>query len=151
MGKRVLIASLVALLFPLMACGQTQVTANILSSTTWTVGGSPYVVHGTIRVRNGSTLSIDPGVVVRFKSGQPRAQLETDAGSSIVAVGTAADSVVFTSDPVTPAAGDWGSVMVFASTGSRGRRPSAWSTPTWPRPRGTSRPGTAHSRSVLSR
>jgi hypothetical protein len=119
MGKSVLVASIVALLFPLAACGQTEVTSNILDSITWTTGGSPYLLSGTIRVRNNSTLSIDPGVEVRFKTQLPGSQLETDAGSSIVAVGTAGDSIVFTSDSATPAAGDWGAVMVFASTGSR--------------------------------
>jgi len=118
MGKSALVASIVALLLPVAACGQTEVTSNILTSRTWTIGGSPYLLSGTIRVRNGSTLSIDPGVEVRFKTQQPRAQLETDAGSSIFAVGTANDSIVFTSDSPTPVAGDWGAVMVFASSGS---------------------------------
>jgi hypothetical protein len=108
-----------ALLLPVAATGQTQVSGNITENTVWTVGGSPYVIeNSTVEVKNGSTLVIEPGVEVRFKVMSPKAQLRTEVGSSIVAVGTQADSIFFTSDASVPLAGDWGMVGVFGSTES---------------------------------
>jgi len=53
-------------LFSLPAYGITYVGAYITSDTNWTLDGSPYVVEDTI-VDSDVTLSIDPGVVVKFK------------------------------------------------------------------------------------
>ncbi|MBD3348459.1 MAG: hypothetical protein GF400_04590 [Candidatus Eisenbacteria bacterium] len=121
MGKHVVFWCVTTLLLaPAAATGQTDVTGNITGNTTWTVGGSPYVIQvSVVEVKNGSTLTIDPGVEIRFRKMTPKAQLRTAAGSSIVAVGTAADDIVFTSNAETQAAGDWGSVLVFASSGSQ--------------------------------
>ncbi len=102
------------------APAQTPVTGNILQNTTWTVGGSPYIIEKTtVEVRFGSTLAIDPGVEVRFQSGT---KIETDAsGSSVVAVGTVGDSIRFTSDSGSPSMGDWYGVHVFLSPASEFR------------------------------
>jgi len=103
------------------ACGLpagagTIVDGNITTNITWTAAGSPYIIEKAIvEVRFGSTLTIDPGVEVRF---QPGRVLETDGGCSIVAVGTAADTIVFTSNAPSPAPEDWGKVQVYNSTGS---------------------------------
>lgn len=47
---------------------QTNVSGYILSNTTWTLAGSPYIVTGNTLVNNGVTLTIEPGVVVKFDS-----------------------------------------------------------------------------------
>ena len=44
----------------------TEVLDNITSDTTWTLAESPYVINSSIAVENGATLSIEPGVVVKF-------------------------------------------------------------------------------------
>jgi hypothetical protein len=51
------------------AFGQTTINADITGPTTWTTAGSPYILEGPIFVRDGGTLTIQPGVIVR---GQPR-------------------------------------------------------------------------------
>jgi hypothetical protein len=51
------------------APAQTVVNANITSNTTWNLVGSPYILSQPIFVKDGATLTILPGVVVR---GQPR-------------------------------------------------------------------------------
>ncbi len=104
------------------AFAETIISTNVSASTTWTVGGSPYIIVGDaakqVLVKNGSTLTIDPGVEVRFASG---AKLGTDANGSIRAVGTPSDSIRFTSNSPTPAVSDWKNIQVFASPNSEFR------------------------------
>ena len=50
---------------------ETLVTADISANTRWTRENSPYVVSGVISVNNpinACTLSIDPGVTVKFST-----------------------------------------------------------------------------------
>jgi hypothetical protein len=43
----------------------TDVTGAILVDTTWTTADSPYVLTGDVFVRQGHTLNVEPGVVIR--------------------------------------------------------------------------------------
>jgi hypothetical protein len=43
----------------------TNVSGQINSDTEWTVANSPYVVSATT-INQGATLTVDPGVVVKF-------------------------------------------------------------------------------------
>lgn len=76
------------------------------------------------------TLTIEPGVVLRFPplSGpQPGAMLRFGGNGNdpnnpvgvLVAMGTAADPIVFTSGAATPAAGDWSGIWLDTANGSR--------------------------------
>ncbi len=71
---------------------QTSVTTNIVANTNWTVAGSPYWVKNTISISAGVTLTVQPGVVVKFN---PGAQL--NAIGALQAVGTLANPIYFTS------------------------------------------------------
>jgi hypothetical protein len=76
--------------------------------------GVPYHVEGNFSIGGGTTratLTVEPGVTMKF---EPQAQLRiqaftgTDpANAAIVAVGTAAKPIVFTSAAPAPKAGDW--------------------------------------------
>ncbi|MCC6151789.1 MAG: right-handed parallel beta-helix repeat-containing protein, partial [Planctomycetes bacterium] len=50
---------------PISLAGYIEITADITANTTWDSGGSPYIINpsgtsgGTIKVRNGATLTID--------------------------------------------------------------------------------------------
>ena len=54
-------------------------------------------------VASGMTLTIEPGVTVKFDSGKV---LEVEG--MLVARGTSSDKITFTSSAASPAAGDWG-------------------------------------------
>ncbi|MBK9336203.1 MAG: hypothetical protein IPM98_06305 [Lewinellaceae bacterium] len=82
-----------ALLLSGISQAQTIVTANITVNTTWTLAGSPYVLQNNITVTAGDTLTIEPGVVVKFNATTRQLTVQ----GRIVANGTPADTIVFTS------------------------------------------------------
>jgi uncharacterized repeat protein (TIGR01451 family) len=108
--------------------GPTDVSGPITENTTWNTAGSPYRVTGDVTVNYGVTLTIDPGVVVKFNTGGYR-KLIVDG--TLTAVGTTGNPIIFTSlDDNThggtttgsdgnPEPGDWGGIIFNAgSTGS---------------------------------
>src|SRR6058998_1610485 len=70
----------------------TNVSGSIASNTTWTVSGSPYIVTGDVTVNSNVTLTIDPGVTVKFNSGR-----QLSVNGTLTAVGTGTSPIVFTS------------------------------------------------------
>lgn len=81
---------------------QTNVSGVISSNTTWTKGASPYIVTGNLLVNNGVTLTIQPGVVVRFDSA-----LSMQIDGTLLAQGTSNNEITFTSNTA-DTAGAWG-------------------------------------------
>ena len=96
-------------------------TDTVSETTTLHDRGVPYLVGspqsaGDLRVdvpqgQAGVTLTVEAGVTVRFKKGGVLrvavASSTSPARGSLIAVGTAAKPIVFTSDEAAPAAGDW--------------------------------------------
>jgi parallel beta-helix repeat protein len=82
----------------------TDVTSNITTNTTWDVAGSPYIVKTSIFVINGVTLTINPGVEVKFEGNY---SLTTQPLGIINAQGAIGNEVKFTSNKAIPAKGDW--------------------------------------------
>lgn len=72
----------------------TIVTSDITIDTHWDIAGSPYVISNSIRVHGGSTLTIDPGVIVQFDYGTA---VQIEDSSSIAATGTGSSPVYITS------------------------------------------------------
>jgi hypothetical protein len=92
-----------------------SVSANITSNTTWTTGKT-YLLRGLIYVKNGATLTIQPGVVIKGDATvSGGTALIITKGSKINAVGTSAAPIVFTSSKDTGArqVGDWGGVIIL--------------------------------------
>lgn len=51
-----------------MNVSATDITGAISSSTTWTLAGSPYIVKNNVVVNPNVTLTIEPGVEVKFNA-----------------------------------------------------------------------------------
>ncbi|MFQ5630764.1 MAG: hypothetical protein ACE5I1_18490, partial [bacterium] len=83
----------------------TPVSGTIRNNTTWTLTNSPYDVTGDIVIAQGVTLTIEPGVTVRFNS-----ERDIYVDGALVANGTASQKIVFTANSSTPFAGLWGGV-----------------------------------------
>lgn len=106
-------------LFANFASAATSVGGFYSTDQHWTASGNPYIVdvppgEGMV-IQSGVTLTIDPGVIVKFKSGT---QLWVDG--AVIAHGTETEPVVFTSfyddtyggdtdglGPTSGSSGDW--------------------------------------------
>jgi len=109
--KAVFATSFLFLLFcfsPAISVGQTNVSGGIYSNTTWTFANSPYIVVDTVVVFPGVTLTIQPGVTVKFANNK---RLEIRQ-ATIIAIGTITDSITFTSNSASPTVGIWGDVYL---------------------------------------
>jgi parallel beta-helix repeat protein len=104
-----------ALATAISASAETYITEDITTNTTWTVAGSPYIVQGVIGVEDPSTLTIEPGVVVKMDS---VAHLRPNNGGVLHAVGTEGNEILFTSAQDTPAPNDWWGVVMNRSSAS---------------------------------
>jgi phage gp46-like protein len=113
--------------------GMTEVTSGfIMSNTTWTKANSPYFLTGDVIVPDSVTLTIEPGVNVRFKaksddlsSGEDQNRIEIRVSGSLKANGNATDSVYFISNAQNPAAGDWFGIVSYDA--NTNEQPSSYS------------------------
>jgi len=74
------------------AFGTTDVCGPITASTTWLKASSPYRVTCDVTVQDNVTLTIEPGVIVKFNSSR-----RLIVNGTLVSGGIAGDEVVFTS------------------------------------------------------
>ena len=88
-----IIFAVAVLFFPGKGLTATDVSGFLTADQTWTKSGSPYVVASTFRLNAGIHLTIEPGVIVKFR---PGAELGPDLGF-IYAIGTSTDPIIFTS------------------------------------------------------
>ena len=82
----------------------TNVSGGIYANTTWSFLNSPYIVTDTVVVFPGVTLTIEAGVVVKFADHK---YIEIRQ-ANLIAIGTALDSITFTSNNASPTPGIWG-------------------------------------------
>src|SRR5437899_2982871 len=94
-------------LLSLVAKSQTNVSGFINANTTWTVTGSPYIVVANALVSQGYTLTIQPGVTIKFNT---NCALQIDG--ELIAIGTPTNHISFTSNQPSPKAGDWGKLHI---------------------------------------
>jgi hypothetical protein len=87
--------------------------STYIPTQTWTTGNT-YIIRGYVRVASGSTLTIQPGVIVKGDFAT-KGTLVIERGGKINAVGTPTQPIVFTSSKAAGqrARGDWGGVIIL--------------------------------------
>ena len=90
---------------------------EIIADTTLTLADSPVKLAGNkVKIKNGATLTIEPGVKI---CGESQAYLIVTQGAKIMANGTEAEPIVFTSEAACEgapaAAGQWGGVTLLGN------------------------------------
>jgi hypothetical protein len=103
----------------------TEVSGALAADQVWSPSGNPYVVNSTVTIPAGTSLTIEPGTIVKVGSG---ASPDAFAVSGTLTIGGAGDAVVITSlkdDTVSgdtngdggassPASGDWTRINVLS-------------------------------------
>ena len=100
-----------------------EVSGTIFTDTIWNVENSPYIATGHIYVRGTdgpdgiTTLTIEPGVQIRFNPGVFLSiGASSDSPGAVIARGTQSAPILFTSNQPTRAAGDWSGMVCYATT-----------------------------------
>lgn len=94
---------------------KTFVTGPITQNTTW-YKDSTYVLSGFVFVKNGATLTIQPGTTI-FGDKASKGTLIITRGSKIIAEGTSTQPIVFTSaqPDSLKTYGDWGGLVILGN------------------------------------
>ena len=90
----------------------TRIIGDIAVNTTWALSQSPFRVVTHMTVKDGAVLTIEAGVEVRVVN-RARITVGKSNAGSLVAVGTAAQPIVFTSDTAT---GSWAGLRMQSGT-----------------------------------
>ena len=104
------------LLFTLinLTYGQTNVNGGLFSDTTWNIDGSPYVVTADVALFPGHTLTIEPGVIVKFNSGT-----KLIVRGTLLASGSSGSEITFTSSMNSPTKGSWVGIELENNQGGK--------------------------------
>ena len=95
------------------AMAQVTVSGDITTNTTWSKTNT-YLLNGFVYVKNGATLTIEAGTVIKGDN-LSKATLIVTRGSKIIAEGTADQPIVFTSNQASPTYGDWGGIIILGN------------------------------------
>ena len=104
------------LLAPILPAGahtspvDTEVGGPLVGDTTWALADSPYIVTADVQVPVGVTLTIEPGVMVKFNEGR---HLQVDG--TLIARGNPDRLVIFTSSRPSPRPGDWSNIRLTST------------------------------------
>lgn len=99
------------------ACNFVTLSGNITASTTLSAA-NVYKLDGCVTVKPGATLTIPAGTVLqgmKTPTAGGESVLVVERGAQLIAVGTSASPIIFTSDqaPGSRAPGDWVGLRVF--------------------------------------
>lgn len=94
---------------------QTNVSGGIFSDQIWTEINSPYIVTGDIVVFQGKTLTIEPGVEIKFEEG-----FYFEVRGTVISEGTELKPIIFTSNMLEKKMNDWQGISVKNLLGGNG-------------------------------
>ncbi|UCG68809.1 MAG: right-handed parallel beta-helix repeat-containing protein, partial [Thermoplasmata archaeon] len=85
----------------------TDVSGHITSDTTWNASGNPYIVKGDTWVNEGITLTIEPGVVIKFDG-----YYRLDVEGNLIVIGNETHKITMTSNYLNFSHADWHGINV---------------------------------------
>jgi len=88
----------------------TKVSGLIATNTTWKLANSPYEVVDDVTIGQGITLTIEPGVTIRFNR-----ERDIYVNGALIANGTPTNKITFTANSAAPFPGYWGGIKFNAS------------------------------------
>ena len=95
--------------------GDATISADITANRTL-YADTTYTLSGFVKVANNATLTIQAGTKIIGDFDVPGSSLFVLRGSKIIAIGTAEDPIVFTSERTTARqAGDWGGLIIVGN------------------------------------
>ena len=98
--------------------GGNNGSQSIFLSGTYTTdldleANNSYVVNGPLIMSSGTTLTIPAGMTIEALADGANVYIAISQGARIVANGTAGNPIILTSDAASPAAGDWGGLILL--------------------------------------
>jgi len=95
-----------------------HITDDIVENTTWKAS-CVYYVDQSVNVTNNSTLTIEPGTIIKFGQGKKLDVSYYDSSTgNIIALGTEKDPILFTSQAQVKSKGDWWGVWLYEGADS---------------------------------
>ncbi|MEE9150557.1 MAG: right-handed parallel beta-helix repeat-containing protein, partial [Thermoplasmata archaeon] len=94
-------------LIPENVSATEYVSGSIAINTTWNATNSPYIVIGDVTVESGVTLTIEPGVEIKFNG-----SYSLIVNGTLNATGSYSQPINFTSNQTTPSEGDWQGIIL---------------------------------------
>lgn len=93
---------------------QTIVSGGLFQNTTWTLVNSPYIVTSDVALFPGFTLTIEPGVTIKFDN-----NTKLIIRGSLIANGTNTGNIFFISNSSSPTMGIWDGIQIDNSQGGK--------------------------------
>lgn len=100
-----LLELLILVIIPTIIFGQTHISGGINKNTEWKKENSPYIITGNTVVFGKNTLTIEPGVVIKFED-----NVQLRIQGKLSAIGNETDTIVFTSNNSNPKYGAWNEI-----------------------------------------
>jgi hypothetical protein len=89
---------------------QTYVAGGIYNHTTWSPDNNPYIVTGDLVVFQDVTLTIEPGVELRFND-----NTGLEVRGDIIAIGNDSSAIIFTSNNSNPNLQSWNGIKFYGT------------------------------------
>lgn len=94
--------------------GQTNFKGGVYSNTTWSKANSPYIITGDVVVFPSKTLTIEPGVEIKFDG-----NYYFEVRGKLNSIGIVGSPITFTSNKAQPQKSDWIGFIINTDQGGQ--------------------------------